>query len=74
VYFEFKELLLDLAVRLKDHVDAAPGKLRSLVKKFLDELFLKRLNPFIKFNVAKTGAAGSSTSAASRSWPESEKD
>lgn len=78
VYFEFKELLLELALRLKDHVDSAPGKLRSLIKKFLDELFLKRLNPFIKFNIAKRAtaavAAGSSTSAASRSWPESAKD
>lgn len=76
VYFEFKELLLELALRLKDHVDSAPGKLRSLIKKFLDELFLKRLNPFIKFNVAKkaTANAGSSTSAASRAWPESAKD
>ena len=78
VYCEFKELLLELAMRLKEHVDSAPGKLRSLIKKFLDELFLKRLNPFIKFNIAKkaagAGAAGSATSAAARSWPESEKD
>jgi len=76
VYCEFKELLLELAMRLKDHVDSAPGKLRSLIKKFLDELFLKRLNPFIKFNTEKkaAGAAGSATSAAARSWPESEKD
>ena len=76
VYFEFKELLLELALRLKDHVDSAPGKLRSLIKKFLDELFLKRLNPFIRFSAAKkaagTGAAASST--ASRSWPDSAKD
>jgi len=76
VYTEFKELLLELAMRLKDHVDSAPGKLRSLIKKFLDELFLKRLKPFIKFNTSKvaagTGAAGSV--AAARSWPESEKD
>ena len=50
VYFEFKEILLELAMMLKDHVDAAPGKLKSLAKKFLDEMFLKRLTPYIKFN------------------------
>ena len=53
VYFEFKELLLELALRLKDHVDSAPGKLRSLVKKFLEDLFLRRLSPYIRFNLAK---------------------
>ena len=49
VYFEFKEILVELALRLKDRVDSAPGKLRSLIKKFLEEIFLKRLLPFIKF-------------------------
>jgi hypothetical protein len=49
VFFEFKEILLELAMRLKDHVEAAPGKLRSLVKKFLEDLFLKRLLAFIRF-------------------------
>jgi hypothetical protein len=56
VYFEFKEILLEMAMRLKDNVDSAPGKLRSLVKKFLDDHFLKRLLPFIKFNKAQTQA------------------
>jgi hypothetical protein len=76
VYFEFKELLLELALRLKDYVDAAPGKLRSLVKKFLDELFLKRLKPYIKFvsNKAAPASISSENAAAVRSWPESEKD
>lgn len=50
VFHEFKELLLELALRLKDQIDSAPGKLRSLIKKFLDEHFLRRLNPYIKFN------------------------
>lgn len=50
VMYEFREVLLELALRLKDYVDSAPGKLRSLVKKFLDELFLKRLIPYIKHN------------------------
>ena len=53
VYFEFKELLLELAIRLKDSIDSAPGKLRSLMKKFLDDCLLKRLTPYIKFNLDK---------------------
>ena len=53
MYHEFKELLFELALRLKDRVDAEPGKFRKLVKKFLDDLFLKRLLPFIKINAAK---------------------
>jgi hypothetical protein len=56
VYFEFKELLLELALRLKDQIDSAPGKLRSLIKKFLDDHLLKRLGPYIKFNMNKEGA------------------
>jgi len=62
-------------MRLKDHVESAPGKLRSLLKKFLDELFLKRLNPYIKFTTDKEKESGKSQNAqAARSWPESEKD
>ena len=76
VYFEFKELLLELALRLKEFVESAPGKLRSLVKKFLDDLFLKRLKPYIKSISTKIAPASiSSENAASvRTWPESEKD
>lgn len=78
VYHEFKELLLELALRLKDQIDSAPGKLRSLVKKFLDDLFLKRLKPYIKSISSKaktkTSSAGPETTAAVRTWPESEKD
>jgi len=69
VYFEFKEILLELAMKLKEHVDAAPGKLKSLVKKFLDELFLKRLTPYIKFNKAQTETASAAASIAKRTWP-----
>ena len=76
VYHEFKELLLELALRLKDKVDAAPGKLRSLVKKFLDELFLKRLRPLIKFDMGHkvSGGSNGAPSLGTRSWPESQKD
>jgi hypothetical protein len=54
VYFEFKEVLLEIAMRLKDSINADPGKLRSLAMKFLDDLFLKRLTPYIKFNQVQT--------------------
>jgi hypothetical protein len=30
VYFEFKEILLELAMRLKESINADPGKLKSL--------------------------------------------
>lgn len=74
VFFEFKEILLELAMKMKDQVDAAPGKLKSLVKKFLDEMFLKRLTPYIKFNKAQTETTAAATTVAQRTWPQSEKD
>jgi len=79
VYFEFREILVELALRLKDYVEGAqPGKLKSLVKKFLEELFLKRLLPYIKFISTKSEKMGvtgmSEVSSTVRTWPESEKD
>lgn len=77
VYHEFKELLLELALRLKDQVDSAPGKLRSLIKKFLDDHFLKRLGPYIKFSKNKEVEVADTqpkAASAARSWPESKKD
>lgn len=50
VYNEFKELILELAIRLKDKVESEPGKLKSLLKKFMSGLFMRRLCPFIKYN------------------------
>ena len=75
VYHEFKELLLELALRLKDQIDSAPGKLRSLIKKFLDDHLLRRLCPYIKFNEEKLIAEPvQQTNSAARTWPTSEKD
>jgi hypothetical protein len=71
VYHEFKEIILELSLRLKDKIDAEPGKFRKLVKKFLDELFLKRLLPFIKINLAKKANASADVPKAERKWPES---
>lgn len=74
VYYEFKELLLEIAMRLKDVVDVPAAKPRSLVKKFFDDLFLKRLNPFIKFNLTQTAEKAPTAGATTRAWPESSKD
>lgn len=73
VYHEFKELLLELAIRLKDQIDSEPGKLKSLLKKFMATLFMRRLGPFIKFsktNQLKEVHANLPT----HKWPESQKD
>ena len=54
VFFEFKEILVELALRMQEKVDSAPGKLKSLIKKFLEEVFFKRLIPYIKFRECGT--------------------
>jgi len=77
VFFEFKELLLELAMRLKEFIEFTPGKYRSMVKKFLDDLFLKRLKPYIKSISSKAPDVEEGAEVATtkdRTWPESEKD
>lgn len=80
VYFEFKELLFDLATsRLpRDLVDPKrSGKVRPVLTRFLDEHFLKRLGALIRHTKTAAAASGSqaaATAVASRKWPESEKD
>ena len=50
IYYEFKELVLDLAnIVTKANGTFVAGKPRANLKKFLDEVFLKRLIPFVKF-------------------------
>jgi hypothetical protein len=51
VYFEFKELIMDLAMKLRDIVDPKTGKSRVIISKFIEEFILKKLNPYIKFNI-----------------------
>lgn len=43
VYFEFKEILLALANRLREQVDPKTGKLRVVLTKFIEEWLLRRL-------------------------------
>jgi len=51
VFFEFKEILLDLALRLRDFIDPKTGKIKVILTKFIEDIILKNLNPYIKFNI-----------------------
>lgn len=70
VFFEFKEILLDVALKLRDVVDPKTGKIKVVLTKFIEEFVLKSLQPYLKFNI-QPGKGGSS---AARVWPESQKD
>jgi hypothetical protein len=70
VFFEFKELILDVAMKLRDVIDPKTGKSRVVLTKFIEDFILKKLNPYIKFNI-QSGKGGS---GAVRVWPESLKD
>ena len=51
VFFEFKEIMLDLAMKLREFVDPKTGKSRQVLTKFIEEFILKKLKPYIKFNI-----------------------
>lgn len=70
VFFEFKEIVLALANKLRQQVDPTTGKLRVVLTKFIEEWLLRRLSSFIKFSIPtrKTQAD------APRKWPESATD
>jgi hypothetical protein len=70
VFFEFKEIMLDIAMKLRDIIDPKTGKSRVVLTKFIEDFLLKKLNPYIKFNIQ----IGKSGSGAARVWPESLKD
>lgn len=67
VFFEFKEILLDLALKLREFIDPKTGKIKVVLTKFIEDFILKNLNPYIKFNI-QPGKGGS---GAARVWPES---
>ena len=70
IFYEFKELLLELANTVsKASGTWVAGKPRTVLKKFLDESFLLRLAPFVQLYQKKQSAGG-----VTRTWPESEKD
>ena len=57
-------------MKLRDFVDPKTGKSRVILTKFIEDLILEKLNPYIKFNIQP----GKNSSGAARVWPESEKD
>lgn len=74
VYFEFRELIFDLAAsRLpRELVDPKKsGKVKVFLPKFLEEIFLKRLGAFIRHVAANPSQQAP---APARKWPESDKD
>ena len=51
VFFEFKEIILALANKLRQWVDPTTGRLRQVLNKFIEEWLLRRLSSFIKFSI-----------------------
>ena len=70
VFFEFKEIILALAVKLREQVDNKTGKLKVVLTTFIEDWLLRRLNSFVKFTIPTTKAKAD----AARQWPESQKD
>jgi hypothetical protein len=71
IFQEFKEIIFELAHRLKEKVDPKTGKFQVVLKKFVEEWLLRRLSAFVKFAIPAVAPAGKE---ATRAWPESEKD
>jgi hypothetical protein len=73
-YFEFKEILMELAlVKLpRDLVDPKKtGKTKGMITRFLEEHFLKRLGALIR---RARNAPVNEVPVTMRTWPETEKD
>lgn len=71
MFFEFKEILFDMARKLKDQVEPKTGKMTVVLQKFIEEWLLRRLLAFVKFEIPPVPVRGKE---ASRTWPESDKD
>jgi hypothetical protein len=59
-------------MKMQDQIDSQPGKLKSLIRLFVEDHFLKRLKPYIKFNNSKPAPVDEVKPV--RKWPASEKD
>lgn len=70
VFFEFKEIIVALATKLREQIDPKTGKLRVVLSKFIEEWLLRRLQSFVKFQIPTTKAQ----TDAARAWPESTTD
>lgn len=81
VYFEFKEILLDIAVNhLRSVLDPKNlGKIKAMLVRFLEDHFLKRLGALIRFSqnqamISQSQSTNTQGPSNARLWPESEKD
>jgi len=70
VFFEFVEIIIDLADRFRNAVDPSTGKFRVILTKFIQDWLLRRLQSFVKFSIPTVKAGND----ASRQWPDSAKD
>lgn len=66
ILHEFKEILLEISILIKNkNDDSGKPKIRSMLKKFIEETLLKRHNAFTQIPISK---------GAPRTWPDSHKD
>jgi hypothetical protein len=70
VFFEFQELIRELADRFRQQVDPTTGKFKVVLTKFIEDWLLRRLQSFVKFNIPTIKPQND----AARQWPESVKD
>ena len=70
VYFEFREIILALTVKLRETIDPKTGKMKVVLTKFIEDWLLRRLQSFLKFQIPAT----KTKTDAARQWPESHKD
>lgn len=73
IMHEFKEILLNISVLLKEKTMDTSGKpkVRSLLKKFIEESLIKRYGAFKELDAAR---ARDKENKVSRQWPDSYKD
>lgn len=71
IFQEYREIIVELASRLRERVDPSTGKVMVVLRKFVEEWMLRRLNSFVRFQIPAVTPAGRE---AARTWPESDKD
>lgn len=77
IIFEFKEILFEISLLLKHKAEEASGKpktttkVKSTLKKFIDDVLLKRWSAF---KDVETGKATMNVIGQARTWPDSHKD
>ena len=67
VYFEFKEILIEIALFLKEKIGTGL-KIRSLLKKLISDWIAPNIDPFIKYGIK------GNKKEAPRVWPVSDKE